>query len=166
MKKPLIPFKLLPAAWGLKGKTFEKAKAEYELAGDDLAIKLAEIEHGPESDQIKLATLNASKNQGAINQGEYEKQLATLKKEPWVSVVNIKVNKTNPNSLGEVELDWNEAFVEMLKKHGYNGVTDYSIVDSWFTMVCAAVANDTGIRLNQNDEPDDDKLAPGLREYK
>lgn len=40
----IIPFNLLPAAWGLKGKSYDLAKAHYELEGYDLEVRLAEIE--------------------------------------------------------------------------------------------------------------------------
>ena len=43
-----IPFNLLPASWGLKGKSRQIAEAEYYLVGYELDIKLAEIEHGNE----------------------------------------------------------------------------------------------------------------------
>ena len=43
-----IPFNLLPASWGLKGKSRKIAEAEYYLVGYELDIKLAEIEHGNE----------------------------------------------------------------------------------------------------------------------
>jgi len=41
-----IPFNLLPASWGLKGKSRQIAEAEYYLSGYELDIKLADIEHG------------------------------------------------------------------------------------------------------------------------
>lgn len=45
MNKPLLPFHWLPSSWGLKGKTKQRAEAEYYLEGYDLAIKLAEIDN-------------------------------------------------------------------------------------------------------------------------
>lgn len=41
----LIPFNMLPASWGLKGKPYDVAKAHYELVGMELELRLAEIEH-------------------------------------------------------------------------------------------------------------------------
>ena len=38
-----VPFTLLPASWGLKGKTREIAQAEYERTGYDLEVKILEI---------------------------------------------------------------------------------------------------------------------------
>ena len=47
-----------------------------------------------------------------------EKETATKKKEPWVSVLTTHVDKTNPRN-GFFELDWNEYFVQSLKLNGY-----------------------------------------------
>jgi hypothetical protein len=41
---------------------------------------------------------------------------------------------------GSFELDWNEIFVESLKKEGYEGLTADSIVNQWFMEVCRNVA--------------------------
>ena len=40
---PKLPFKILPASWGLKGKTREIAEAEYYLSGYELERKLLDI---------------------------------------------------------------------------------------------------------------------------
>ena len=61
------------------------------------------------------------------------KAYATKKKEPWVSVLDVKVNKENVRN-GFFELDWNEYFIKDLKKAGYgeDGDIDEEIVDRWF----------------------------------
>jgi len=177
-----IPFRFLPASWGLVGKSYEKAKAEYELSGLELKLKLTEIEHGENSTQVslvkiehdlanktisqyehdckvaeilkssekelKLNLLEIQYKHHKITKLEYDKQLATAKDEPWVSVIKISVDPADNSKLGELELDWNDKFVEDLKSQGYTGVNDYMIIDSWFTMVCAAVANEQGIQNN------------------
>ena len=177
-KRRLIPFRFMPGSWGLKGKTFDRAKAEYELDGDDLVIRLAEIEHGSESTEVATAKVVASFNKKEIdeytkelklaemikdedtrkkevlnlqfkhhkiNESEYNRDLATLNKEPWVSVVKVELKKDNPNSVGELELDWNEYFVQDLKKNGYTGPSDYVIVEKWFNLLCSAIAAENGI---------------------
>lgn len=71
MKKPLIPFGLMPGHWGLKGKTREMARAEYELQGLELDLRLAEINH----DDIKLqnmAKLDARLKHKDIELYEYD----------------------------------------------------------------------------------------------
>ena len=61
------------------------------------------------------------------------KEYATRKKEPWVSVLDVKVNKDNVRN-GFFEMDWNEYFIKDLKKAGYgeDGDIDEEIVDRWF----------------------------------
>jgi hypothetical protein len=41
-----LPFEMMPGSWGLKGKTREIAKAEYELTGHALETRLLEINEG------------------------------------------------------------------------------------------------------------------------
>jgi len=61
------------------------------------------------------------------------KERATAKKEPWVAVLDTKVNKDNVRN-GFFELDWNEYFIVQLKQAGYgfDGDPEEEIVDRWF----------------------------------
>lgn len=42
-KKPLIPFRIMPASWGLTGQAYDEAEAAYTLSGRDLDIRLVDI---------------------------------------------------------------------------------------------------------------------------
>lgn len=88
-----------------------------------------------------IAVLELKLKLSEVTQMEYDKQLATLNGQPWVSVLNMSFDKTNPNK-GVFELDWNEQFVEQLKSSGYIGRTPDEIVDLWFMNVCKNVAMD------------------------
>lgn len=61
------------------------------------------------------------------------KERATKKGEPWVAVLDTKVNKDNIRN-GFFELDWNDEFIVQLKRsgYGYDGDPDEEIVDRWF----------------------------------
>jgi len=61
------------------------------------------------------------------------KEYATRKKEPWVSVLDVKVNEENVRN-GFFELDWNEYFIAQLIQAGYGVDNDpeEEIVDRWF----------------------------------
>lgn len=61
------------------------------------------------------------------------KERANKKGEPWVAVLDTKVNKDNVRN-GFFELDWNEHFITELKKTGYgfDGDPEEEIVDRWF----------------------------------
>lgn len=71
------------------------------------------------------------------------KERATRKKEPWVSVLDVKVNKENVRN-GFFELDWNEYFIAQLKQQGYgeDGDNEEDIVDRWFRELCANIVVD------------------------
>jgi hypothetical protein len=71
-----------------------------------------------------------------------EKDLATTAKEPYVSIVRVEVDPTQPGN-GSFELDWNEYFVQKLVRGGYKGKTDEQIVDQWFQDVCRHVVLET-----------------------
>jgi hypothetical protein len=168
-----LPFGTLPGHWGLRGKTREIAKAEYELSGYELKKRLLEIKSDELSDkeftkkqidlefeyskitkseqlrslcnliedekQRTLAILELDYKEGKISDNEYQKQLATLKGEPWVTVVSLGFG--GKNSLeGNFELDWNEAFIDDLKSKGYTGQSPDAIVNEWFMTVCRNVA--------------------------
>jgi hypothetical protein len=67
-----------------------------------------------------------------------EKDIATEKGLPWVSVVQVELDPDNIGN-GAFELDWNEKFIVNLIKSGYQGKTDQDIVDRWFQDVCRNV---------------------------
>ena len=202
-KKRLIPFRLTPASIGLVGKTYEKAKAEYELSGYDLETKLAEIEYSDdkesfdykkamvkinrkydritertyielmgsysekEKSQIDLELLEYDYKNKVMNDQAYEKQKATLNKEPWVNVVEFKLDRSNPSMVGEVELDWNEFFIQELQKKGYVGQNDHVIIHKWFELICSAIATEGGL-VNPIAGATDSlpPVEPGIKEYR
>ena len=74
-----------------------------------------------------------------------EKELATERGEPWVSIVKMDVDPENLHQ-GAFELDWNSVFVTRLVRAGYMmkpDDTDNEIVDRWFQNVCRHVVMET-----------------------
>ncbi len=168
-----LPFGVLPGHWGLKGKTREIAKAEYELTGYDLKkalhlIKQDEIddlswkrrdwdidlEYGKidnftynrnlltliaDEKQRSLAAAELDFRESKISELEYNKKVATIKGEPWVTVINMDFTKGSSLE-GSFELDWNEFFVEKLKGEGYQSANPEAIVNMWFMELCRNVA--------------------------
>ena len=72
-----------------------------------------------------------------------EKEEATKNKQPWVGVLDTKVNPENIRN-GFFELDWNNEFIEQLLDSGYSGETNEQIVDSWFKTIARQVLEDGG----------------------
>lgn len=61
--------------------------------------------------------------------------------EPWVDVLEVKLDKDNPSN-GYFELDWNNAFVIMLRDSGYEGSDDEIVVNSWFNDLCKTIVRE------------------------
>ena len=72
-----------------------------------------------------------------------EKEQATKSGEPWVAVLDTKVNEDNIRN-GFFELDWNNEFIEQLVDAGYKGESNEQIVDAWFKTIAKQVLQDSG----------------------
>lgn len=75
---------------------------------------------------------------------EKEKEAATKAGEPWVAVLDTKVNPDNIRN-GFFELDWNNEFVEQLIDAGYQGETAEEVVDEWFKTIARQILEDEGM---------------------
>jgi hypothetical protein len=74
------------------------------------------------------------------------KEYATLRQEPWVNVLDVKVNKENVRN-GFFELDWNRYFIEDLIRSGYGLEADpeEEIVDRWFRDIVYNMLSEEGL---------------------
>ena len=73
-----------------------------------------------------------------------EKEEATAAGEPWVAVLDTKVNPDNIRN-GFFELDWNNEFIEQLIDAGYTGENPEQIVDGWFRTIISQMLGEEGI---------------------
>ncbi len=78
------------------------------------------------------------------------KAYATKKKEPWVNVLDMKVNEDNIRN-GFFELDWNKYFIEELLTAGYGseGDVEEEIVDRWFKDIVYNMLQEEGQDTNR-----------------
>ena len=74
------------------------------------------------------------------------KAYATKKKQSWVNVLDMKVNKDNIRN-GFFELDWNEYFITELRQNGYGEEADpeEEIVDRWFKDIVYGMLEEEGM---------------------
>lgn len=158
-KKTRLPFSMMPASWGLKGKSRAIAEAEYYYEGEELEKVLAELNAETDEDK-ELAVAEVELKQGKLGRTEYEKKIAEIKKEPYVNVLKLDVNPENAKA-GYMELDWNDHFVKFLHDNGYTGKSDEDVVNKWFNDVCRTVLvqeiadQDYGLQeQNDNERPD------------
>lgn len=110
----------------------EKAKADAEQA---LVEAQAREKEAREAEELAKMT---------------PKDRATKKGEPWVAVLDTKVNKDNVRN-GFFELDWNEHFIVQLKQagYGYDGDPDEEIVDRWFRDLATSMLVEEGQNPNR-----------------
>ena len=73
-----------------------------------------------------------------------EKEEATKKGEPWVAVLDTKINEDNIRN-GFFELDWNNEFIEKLLDAGYKGETNEQVVDGWFKTIASNILKEEGL---------------------
>lgn len=75
-----------------------------------------------------------------------DKERATAKGEPYVAVLDTKVNTDNIRN-GFFELDWNHLFIEELITNGYGTSADpeEEIVDRWFRDIVYQMLEDEGM---------------------
>ena len=78
------------------------------------------------------------------------KDYHTRKKEPWVNVIDVKVNEENVRN-GFFELDWNEYFIAQLIAAGYGVDNDpeEEIVDRWFRDIVHNMLDEEGQDTNR-----------------
>lgn len=140
-RKSRLKFGWAPGHWALKGKLRDVAKAEYELEGEALERRLLEINIGERTEEeLVIESLKLDHKYGLLDELAFEKEVATAKNEPWVTIKTFETDPDNPR-YGGVELDWNDAFIKNLEKHGYgpHPVED-DIVNEWFNDVCRTIA--------------------------
>lgn len=78
------------------------------------------------------------------------KERATKKGEPWVAVLDTKVNPENIRN-GFFELDWNDLFIVQLRQAGYGfeADPDEEVVDRWFRDIVSQMLADEGLDTNR-----------------
>ena len=95
-----------------------------------------------------IAKEEAEKYAKVVTESLSPKDAATLKKEPYVSVLNTHINEDNIRN-GFFELDWNEYFIVKLRESGYIGETEEEVVDAWFKDLCRDVAMEENVNMDR-----------------
>jgi hypothetical protein len=61
--------------------------------------------------------------------------------DPWV---DIKSDSIDPIKGIRIELDWNDAFIKLLRKHGITGSNDEAMVQKWLATIYKQLMDDLG----------------------
>ena len=106
-KPPLIPFSWMPGSWGLRGKSREIAQAEYELSGEDLELRLLEINHRHDPKILERQKLELEFKNSRLDQYEYDckcVELGEYTDDTQRSLALLEVEKTH-TKITQIEYD-------------------------------------------------------------
>lgn len=115
---------------------------------DRIEALTAEAESKLKEATEKAATVIADAAEKERQSKLSAKELATERGEPYIAVLDTKVNQDNVRN-GFFELDWNEHFIVQLKLNGFTGQTDEEIVDKWFQELCRNIGNEIGLDMSR-----------------
>lgn len=108
---------------------------------------------GIEAEEKRLAEEKAALEEKEMEQLKVRnpKEYATRRKEPWVSVLDVKVNEDNVRN-GFFEMDWNKYFIAQLIQAGYgtNSDPEEEIVDRWFRDIVFNMLEQEELDTNRN----------------
>ena len=118
---------------GLNTERAEKAKLLLDVTGleEQLAVVAAELELKRSKEEADIAKRNGT--------------------EPWVEIKSADFNEIKGI---QIELDWNEAFVQYLKDNGVKARTDDMIVQKWLATLYADMVDKLETKIiDDSDKP-------------
>lgn len=123
-------FEKLTGISKLRNISAEIKKDAYEM------VAAAKAEAEKAKAEVEAAKAEAEKIK---NSAITDKEQATIAGKPWVNVSKTHLGESVRH--GYFELDWNDIFVNELRKAGYGKSTDpdEAVVDLWFKELCASV---------------------------
>ena len=97
-------------------------------------------------DKVEAQRAEVESEKMALLKQRDPKDYHTRKKEPWVDVIDVKINEENVRN-GFFELDWNKYFIAKLVKEGYGVDNDpeEEIVDRWFRDIVYGMLEQEGL---------------------
>lgn len=122
-----------------------------KLSEEDKAFAELELRHCDDllSDNYKqeLAAVNLQFNK--ISKLEYDKEIATITGKPWVGYKDWKLEETEEGTMGFwFDFDWNDHFIDKLKKEGYEEKTDEGLIRRWYAELSRVIALEEGLALD------------------
>lgn len=139
----------------------ESPVAWYELIGDPYDIEAPPIAPIRERYKWNKAFITHLREQGFVGELDYqvihdwevkkqEEKAARILKiqreerrnsaEPWIEVISESYDPETKQVA--MNLDWNQAFIKMLRSNGYSGRDEQELVDKWFKELSKEIATD------------------------
>ena len=104
------------------------------ITKEEYDYRLVELKYKDSENKTDLpfVRLELDKKYGKLTEKEFDKAVYSLGNKPWVDIVHSEYNDNEGSDGFAFELDWNEAFITLLRSEGYNGATEEAIVEQWF----------------------------------
>lgn len=135
-----LEYKLFELSYEVKGtETYLKEKLKLDVrygkkTQEEADHELLDMKYqGEKSVAYYTEQLELEYKHGNITRLQYEKEVATLNKEPWFDYVAADKKISGAGVQAAVEIDWNEFFVDYLEEQGWTGNTPDEIIDNWFS---------------------------------
>jgi len=128
---PKLPFGILPGHWGLKGKTREIAKAEYELTGYELEKKLLSLKEDElDPKEFKKRMIDLEFKHGKITKHEQLRYLCNI------------IEDEKQRTLALLELDYKEG---LLTNNEYQKQSATLNGEPWVTVISLGFGGKTAL---------------------
>lgn len=133
-------FKLIGEEYSLINPPTESISERYEY--NKAFIKMLRKQgHTGETDAEVISKWEIREaNQKFEAQVKRDRESKMTSSEPWIEIVSEKYNKDMKQVA--IKLDWNPAFIHMLRVNGYTGKDEQELVDRWFKSVSESIAMD------------------------
>lgn len=134
---------------------YQKKLLEFKLKWNKISKKDYDYNYNNLQNEVDSIEWKLQKNEldflyGEINNFQYEKEKCTLHGIPYFEVTKGKyiVDDTgNEDSAGQIEFtfEYNNIFVEGLKRNQWPGVNEQEIIENYFKEVCRQIADEEEI---------------------
>lgn len=117
---------------------------ERQALKEELKKEIQE-ENKAREEEIKKAKSDAKRKAKEIRKAaekarKEEEERLKASDEPWVTITGNE-DKEQPGII-KVEIDWNDAFIKLLRKNGYKGTDDETIIQHYLAVISKRAAGD------------------------
>lgn len=113
----------------------------FQISEMDYKYSVLNLEYPNDTIEKQEKKLSIDLELGVIQKDDFDKEMASLHHEPWVTV---KYIRTTPGTFGnkfEIEIDYNDFFIEELRTNGWPGKTEDEMVSIWFNETCRQIGD-------------------------
>lgn len=133
-------YKLIGAEYNLESPPKDPISERYEW-NKAFIRKLREEGYKGETDSQVIEDWETKTEAQRLSRlADLDRETKKASSEPWVEIVSEHYDEDTKQV--SIKLDWNKAFIKMLRKSGYTGRDEQEIIDKWFKRLSEDIAGD------------------------